>query len=154
MSVATPARMRTNRHTFVLAGLLVLAAAIRLTLICLRWPDINSDEATIGLMALHIATGRDFPSFYYGQSYLGTGQAYLAALLFWAPGPSVVAIRVGMLLLHLGFLGLLYVLARRLYSPGVGLAAVGLLALGSRELYGSELVAIGGSRRPRWPAPP
>lgn len=144
MSVATHALPRTKRHLLVLGGLLVLAAGVRLALIGLRWPESNSDEGTIGIMALHIASGRSFPDFYYGQSYMGSGQAYLAALLFKPFGPSLAAVRVGMVLLYLAFLGLLFVLARRLYSAGVGLAAVGLLVLGSRERYGSELVAIGG----------
>jgi hypothetical protein len=144
VSVATLALPRLKLPLLALAGMLVVAAGLRLALVCLQWPESNSDEGTIGIMALHIANGRDFPNFYYGQSYMGSAQAYLAAVLFTPFGPSLAAVRVGMVLLYLAFLGLLFVLARRLYSTSVGLAAVGLLVLGSRERYGSELVAIGG----------
>src|SRR3954463_9462382 len=51
--------------------LLFVAAAIRFGLLILEWPASNSDEGTMGLMAMHIAEGRDFPSFMYGQSYMG-----------------------------------------------------------------------------------
>jgi hypothetical protein len=109
----------------------------------MEWPASNSDEATMGLMATHIAEGREFPNFMYGQSYMGTAESYLAAVLFWMFGPSLFALRVPMVLLFLAFLFVLYVLARRLYGTTVALISVGLLTLGSRELYGHQLVAQG-----------
>ncbi|MFG1991082.1 hypothetical protein ACGFJ7_14025 [Actinoplanes sp. NPDC048988] len=123
--------------------ILIVAAAVRVGLLILEWPASNSDEATMGIMAMHIAEGRHFPSFMYGQSYMGTAEAYLAAAAFWVFGPSLVALRVPMLLLFLLFLTAMYVLARRLYGTSVALVSVGLLALGSRELYGHQLVAQG-----------
>jgi hypothetical protein len=123
--------------------LLSVAAAIRFGLLLLEWPASNSDEATMGLMATHIAEGRHFPSFMYGQSYMGTAEAYLAAVVFWVFGPSLIGLRIPMLLLFLLFLIAMYVLARRLYGTSVALVSVGLLALGSRELYGHQLVAQG-----------
>ncbi len=48
-----------------------------------------------------------------------------------------------MLLLFLLFLGTLHLLARRLYGTAVATVSVGLLALGSREQFGHELVAQG-----------
>lgn len=38
----------------------------------LLWPQIlfDSDEAVFGLMARHIAQGRAFPLFMYGQTYM------------------------------------------------------------------------------------
>jgi hypothetical protein len=123
--------------------LLFVAAAIRLGLLMLEWPASNSDEATTGLMAMHIAEGRHFPSFMYGQSYMGTAEAYGAAGVFRVFGPSLAGLRIPMLLLFLLFLTALFVLARSLYGTTVALVSVGLLALGSRELYGHQLVAQG-----------
>jgi hypothetical protein len=123
--------------------LLVVAAAVRIGLLVREWPASNSDEGTMGLMAMHIAEGRHFPSFMYGQSYMGTAEAYLAAAVFRVFGPSLAGLRIPMLLLFLLFLVAMYVLARRLYGTAVALVSVGLLALGSRELYGHELVAQG-----------
>jgi hypothetical protein len=129
--------------SLVLLLLLAAAGAVRLGLLVLEWPASNSDEGTMGLMAMHIAAGRQFPSFMWGQSYMGTAQAYLAAAVFRVSDPSLLALRIPMLLLFLLFLIALYVLARRLYGTAVALVSVGLLALGSRELYGHQLVAQG-----------
>ena len=141
-SISTPAGLRRSSW-LPLALVLVVAAAVRIGFLILEWPASNSDEATTGLMAMHIAEGRHFPGFMYGQSYMGTAEAYLAAAVFWAFGPSLIGLRVPMLLMFLLFLVALYVLARRLYGPTVALISAGLLALGSRELYGHELVAQG-----------
>ena len=123
--------------------LLCIAAAVRVGLLIPEWPVSNSDEATMGLMAMHIAEGRHFPTFMYGQSYMGTAQSYLAAVVFAMFEPSLVGLRIPMLLMYLLFLTTLFVLARRLYGTSVALVSVGLLALGSRELYGHQLVAQG-----------
>lgn len=127
----------------LLALLISAAAAIRFGLLALEWPASNSDEGTMGLMAVHIAEGRHFPDFMYGQAYMGTAESYLAAAVFWSFGSSLVALRVPMVLMYLVFLLVTYVLARRLYGTGVALVSVGLLTLGSRELYGHQLVAQG-----------
>lgn len=39
-------------------------------------PSIDSDEAIVGLMGKHIASGAAFPIFYYGQPYMGALEAY------------------------------------------------------------------------------
>ncbi|MBI4941659.1 MAG: hypothetical protein HY830_13010 [Actinobacteria bacterium] len=127
----------------MLALLLSVAASVRLGLLLLEWPASNSDEATTGLMAMHIAEGRHAPVFMYGQSYMGTAQAFLAAVSFRAFGPSLIALRLPMLLLFLLFLALVYVLGRRLYGTPVALTSVALLTLGSREQLGYELIAQG-----------
>jgi hypothetical protein len=136
-------RLLPSRSLSVLLLLMVVAAAVRLGLLLLEWPASNSDEATMGLMAMHIAEGAHFPSFMDGQSYMGTAEAYLPAAVFRVFGPSLAGLRIPMLLLFLLFLAALYVLARRLYGNAVALVSVGLLTLGSRELYGHQLVAQG-----------
>lgn len=127
----------------MLVALLSVAAAVRLTLVALEWPATNSDEATFGLMATRIAQGRGFPGFMDGQSYMGTLQAYLAAVVFAVTGPSLAALRAVMVGLFLAWLVALHALAHRLFGRGVALVSVGLLALGSREMLGMQLVAQG-----------
>ena len=127
----------------MLAFLVCVAAVIRFALLGLEWPASNSDEGTMGLMAMHIAEGRDFPNFMYGQSYMGSAESYLAAAVFRVFGPSLIALRVPMVLLFLVFLLAMYVLARRLYGTRVALVSVGLLTLGSREVYGYESITEG-----------
>ena len=64
----------------------VAGVAYRLGLLFSDTPQTNSDEATMGLAALHIAQGRDFPVWFYGQRYMGTLEAYLAAPVFALAG--------------------------------------------------------------------
>jgi hypothetical protein len=54
---------------------------------------LDSDEATVGLMARHILQG-EWPIFYWGQEYLGAVEAYLAAPLFLLLGSSVQALKL------------------------------------------------------------
>ena len=116
----------------------------RLALLLLTVPGSNSDEATFGLAAMHIATRRERPVFLYGQHYMGTVEAYLAAPLVRAFGPSWIALRIPLLFLYAAFVFLLYRLTRRLYSPWLATFTVGLLALGSERVIRDQLTAVGG----------
>ena len=60
----------------------------------------DSDQAIIGLMAKHLAEGRAVPVFTYGQDHLLGSQAWMAAPLFWAFGPSVVALKAPLVLVN------------------------------------------------------
>ncbi|HEX2773864.1 MAG TPA: hypothetical protein VHN18_15730, partial [Micromonosporaceae bacterium] len=122
----------------------VVAAGYRLALLVVDAPPTNSDEATMGLAALHILAGREFPAFFYGQHYMGTIEAYLAVPVFAVVGPSVLALRLPNLLLYLGFLAVMWMLTRRLYTPWFATFTVGLLALGSDRIVKNQLIAGGG----------
>ncbi|MFK3980129.1 ArnT family glycosyltransferase [Micromonospora sp. NPDC050397] len=124
---------------FGLSGLLY-----RLVLLLTEVPPTNSDEATSGLVAMHVAQGREFPLFFYGQYYMGALESYLAAPLFALFGPSVLALRLPNLALYAVFLLLVWRLTRRLYSPWLATATVGLLALGSDRVLKNQLIAGGG----------
>jgi hypothetical protein len=114
-----------------------------LGLVLLGWPETNSDEATMGLMALHIAQGRDFPLFFYGQSYTGSGEAWAAAGLFALSGPSLVALRLALVASYAAFVFAMWQLGRLLHGHRVALVTTLLLALGSTELLASQLRASG-----------
>ncbi|SDY91575.1 hypothetical protein SAMN05444365_104124 [Micromonospora pattaloongensis] len=116
----------------------------RLVLMLLTVPGTNSDEATFGLAALHIAQGREFPVYMYGQHYMGVLESYLAAPLFALFGPSWVLLRLPLLLLFAAFLYLMYRLTRELYSPWLATVTVGLLALGSERVVRDQMTAAGG----------
>jgi hypothetical protein len=122
----------------------VLGVGFRIWLTVRDAPLTNSDEATIGLAALHIWRGEDFPVYFYGQHYMGTIEAYLAAPLVGWLGPTTIALRLPTLALFALFLTLLYALVRRIYSPWLGVATVGLLALGSDRIVKNQLIAGGG----------
>ena len=125
-------------------GLIVVGALVRLGLALLQWPRTDSDEGTMGLMALRIGAGREIPFFFDGQSYMGTIQAYLGALLFHLFGASLVSLRLGLVLLFVLFLLVMYPLLRLLYGPRYALVGLLLLDLGGPDLLQPQLLALGG----------
>src|SRR5439155_17005249 len=78
-------------------GIILFAILLRLILLRAGWPPTDSDESTIGLMALHIAYHGETPTFFYGQGYMGVLEAYLPARLFLLFGPSLFLVRLCML---------------------------------------------------------
>jgi hypothetical protein len=130
-------------HEVTLVGILGAACILRMLLAANSWPLLNSDEGTIGIMALHIQHGAR-PIFFYGQNYMGALEAYLGALLFDIFGVSLFALRLGLLLLFAGFLVSMYLLTRLLYTKNLALYTVLLLSLGSNAVLSRQLSAIGG----------
>ena len=130
-----------------LFALLIIAFAIglRLLLAALGWPPTNSDESTIGLMARHIAYNGEHPVVFYTRNYLGAVEAYLGAAFFHLFGPSVFALRLGIILLDALFFASMYLLTSLLYTKKLALFVLVLLALGSSALFLRELYATGGS---------
>lgn len=133
-----------------LPGIIALLAgcagvAYRAVMLATGTPQTSSDEATMGLAALHIARGQEFPVFFYGQAYMGTLEAYLAAPLFLVSGPSVFALRLPNLLMYALFLALVWQLTRRLTGDAwFGAFVIALLALGSDRILKNQLIAGGG----------
>ncbi|GAB3975261.1 hypothetical protein V1634_33040 [Plantactinospora veratri] len=146
MSVPRAARLwrALDRPGAVALGLGLLGLGYRLALILLTVPGSNSDEATFGLAALHIADGRELPVFLYGQHYMGTVQSYLAAPLFLLFGAGWIPLRIPLLFLYAAFLYLAYRLTRRLYSPWLATFTVGILALGGERVIRDQITAVGG----------
>src|SRR5205814_1286696 len=87
---------------------------------------------------------KHLPLYFYGQNYMGALESYLAAPLFVIFGSSEVLLRLPTLLLYAAFLVIVYLLARRLYSPWLAAFTVGLLALGSDRVVKDQLIAGGG----------
>ncbi|TDC68416.1 hypothetical protein E1193_31200 [Micromonospora sp. KC606] len=142
------ARRRTTRWSRpALLAVVVGTAGVayRCALLLADTPRTNSDEATMGLAALRIARGDDFPVFFYGQAYMGTLEAYLAAPLVALAGPSWLALRLPLLALYALFLFLSWRLARRLGGDRwFALLVVGVLAFGSDRIVKNQLIAGGG----------
>src|SRR5438105_1564918 len=92
---------RLSRSKYELYALLIIALAVclRVLLTILGWPTTNADEGTMGIMARHIAYNGEHPIFYYGQSYMGTREAYLGAAFFRLFGASLFTLRLGLIFL-------------------------------------------------------
>ncbi|MET8119584.1 hypothetical protein [Micromonospora sp. NPDC005291] len=137
-------RPRLDRPALVALLFGLAGVGYRLVLTLYTVPVSNSDEATFGLAALHIAQGRERPVFLYGQHYMGMLESYLAAPLVAVAGPSWPVLRLPMLALYAVFLYLIYRLTRRLCTPWFATFVVGLLALGGERVVRDQLTVVGG----------
>ncbi|HZU14888.1 MAG TPA: hypothetical protein VFB58_18780 [Chloroflexota bacterium] len=124
----------------IIAGGLVL----RLWINALGLPLFDSDEGTMGLMALHILRYGAHPVFFYGQAYMGALEAYLGAVSFRLFGVSDVTLRLASIFITGVFLCLAYWLTCLLYGRGSALPALGILSLGSAEALAREIRTVGG----------
>ena len=105
-------RSKPYLHTSTMAAiiLITLAVALRMILTVLVVPEVNGDEGTMGLEAMHIAFQGQHPVFLYNQNYMGVLEAYIAAFFFHLFGVSVFTLRIGMILMFALFLVSMYLL--------------------------------------------
>src|ERR1700731_3412517 len=114
----------------VTAGTIIACAVIfRLILLALNYPEVNSDEGTMGIEAMHIAFQGQHPIYLYGQNYMGVLEAYLAAPIFRLFGASALTLRFSMLVMFALFLLAMYWLGSLLYSKKLALVSLALLSL-------------------------
>jgi hypothetical protein len=137
-------RLHIGSYELCMFSLVIAASLLRFLLIRFNWPWANSDEATMDLMALHIAYRGEHPIFGYGQAYMGPLEAYIGAVFFRLFGPSIFTLRLGLIPLFALFLICMYFLTSLLYTKKLALAIVGLLSLGSSNVITRQLKAIGG----------
>ena len=134
--------MRRNR--LILGGMLAAAAGWKTWLLARGAFPFNADEAIVALMGRHILAGAR-PTFFYGQAYMGSLDAYLVAAGFALFGTAVWVVRLVQTLLYLGILLSTYAIgARILRSERLGLLAVGLLVFPVVNLTLYTTVSLGG----------
>lgn len=89
------------RHPRLLLMIALIAGVLaRLALVIRSNALIDGDEAMVGIQAERILRG-DFPTYFYGQTYMGSLETYLIAALFSLFGPSAWAMRAVPILLSL-----------------------------------------------------
>jgi hypothetical protein len=82
----------------LIAVLVGIGLAARLPQLLSRNLLLEGDECILGLMARHVAAGREFPLFFYGQRYgLAVVEAPVAALSFLLFGAGAVPLKIAML---------------------------------------------------------
>lgn len=124
--------------------LLSAAAVFKIILLVLNAFPFNSDEAIVGLMARHILQGR-WPTFFYGQAYMGSLDATLVALAFKIFGAKVAVIRGVQILLYVGTAFTTMLLARRISADWKAALYAGLLmTLPAVNLTLYTTVSLGG----------
>ena len=128
---------------------LLVSVAARIFLVVRTHAMIDGDEALVGIQAEHILRGQ-FPTYFYGQAYMGSLEAYLAAAIFRVFGPSSWALRAVPIALSLLLVYLTWRLARALLPKGARatplLAGLAALAAAVPPLYDAvaELRTWGG----------
>lgn len=96
---------------------LLLSVAARVLLIARTHAMIDGDEAMVGIQAERILHGQ-YPVYFYGQAYMGSLEAYLAAGVFRIFGPSSWALRAVPVALSLLLVYLTWRLALALLPKG------------------------------------
>ncbi len=131
-------------HEWTALVIIAIGVLLRLIIISQNWPVTNSDESTMGLMALHIVQSGEHPTFMYGQNYMGSLEAIVGAGLFHLFGASTFTLRLGLIIIYMLFLISMYFLTSLLYSKNLALATLILLSLGADGTLKAELYAYGG----------
>jgi hypothetical protein len=96
-------------HRFRIAIAAAVALVLARSAVFLIWEQsaFDSDQAIFGLMAKHIAEGRSFPVFIYGDRYMLAMQAWLAAPLFALFSPSVALLKLPVVFVNVAAAALL-----------------------------------------------
>jgi hypothetical protein len=138
---------RTEFRAAVVIAIALVAIRSAVPLVTER--SLDSDQAIVGLMAKHASEFRTFPLFFYGQNYMLGVQAWLAAPFFWLGGPTVVMLRLPLLLINAGVVWGLIAAFRRLgLRPALGLVSVLPLAITTPVMSDALLRPLGAAVEP------
>jgi 4-amino-4-deoxy-L-arabinose transferase-like glycosyltransferase len=108
-----------------MAGVLVLELVV---IINGSLGRLDADEATVGLMARHILDG-EYPTFYWGQPFGGSGEAYLTAAGFWAVGSSIATLKIVPFMLQVSGAVVFWRVARRFVDENPAIIAGALMLI-------------------------
>jgi 4-amino-4-deoxy-L-arabinose transferase-like glycosyltransferase len=123
---------------------LLLALGGKFTLLWAQAFPFNADEAVVALMARHILQG-ERPVFFYGQAYMGSLDAFLAAAGFALLGPQVWIVRAVQALLFAGTIAVWYFFCAEAFDS-LPVARVAALLLAVPPVFATlyTTVSIGG----------
>jgi hypothetical protein len=121
--------LRNPYEWVIVVCLCALAALIRLDFMRAGSFVIDADEAIVGLMGQHIASGAPIPTFYYGQHYMGSLEAICAAGIFSLFGASPFTLQLTPLLFSLALVVVIYALGREVGGVVAGRVAALLCAV-------------------------
>lgn len=127
-----------KKDLFILLLIIVLGVGLRLDF--LLNSTLDADEAIVGLMAKHLLEGGETPIFYYGQHYMGSFEALIAALLFNWFGASATVLKMVPLIFSVLLIPLTYLLGAIIGGSLGGRLAALLMAVapGSMILWSSK----------------
>ncbi len=127
----------------VICAAVVAGLVVRLILLQRYYLIPDADQSVLGLMARHILLG-ERPLFYWGQSYTGSGEAYVTAALFGLFGQSNLLLHLTPLAASTAFTATTCAITWRLYGGQVAALTSVLLAVGPALLVDWSLWAGSG----------
>jgi hypothetical protein len=134
------------------AFLLAAAAIVLRSYVFLRFEQayFDADQAITGLMAKHLADGRAWPLFYYGQHYMLAVEAWLAAVAFRLAEPSVLTLRLPLFAMNIAaaILLMLAILREPRATAWTALAAVSFFVCAPPIAASRLIEAQGGNIEP------
>ena len=143
--VAEPSGKRSRRRLHVALVVIALCAITLRTLGAWYYQyDHNPDFGIVALMAKHMAEGRDFPVFFYGQPYMGSLEPGISAFFCYVLGFSGLAVCLGTVLMGLVLLPVVYMWGKDSAGKAGGLAAMAFCAMGPSGFYHYMLSPRGG----------
>ncbi len=95
----------------------------------------DGDYAVVVLMARHMAEGIGFPLFFYGQSYMGSLEPMVSALLCRIAGDSGFTVCMGTVLFSIAMVPFIYLLGRNCGGAQAGLGALLFCAIGPSVFF-------------------
>ncbi len=128
------------------APLIILAIGVGFKGILLAMDvfPFNADEAIVGLMARHILKG-EWPTFFYGQAYLGSLDAAFVAFGMALFGKKVLVIRLVQIVLYTGTILTTIHLGEKIFqSRWTGWAAGLLMAIPAVNVTLYTTISLGG----------
>ena len=95
----------------------------------------NLDFQVVAMMVKHMAEGTDYPVFFYGQSYMGSLEPGMSALLAKIFGFSPFIVCLGTSVFAIALLPVVYGWARDVGGEVCGLVAMGLMIIGPEGYF-------------------
>ena len=133
-----------KRDWFFLLCIILLGCFLRLDLLVATNFSVDSDEAIVGLMGKHILEGKEIPTFYYGQHYMGSLEPLVSSALFYFGGITSKALKAAPFLFAILLFPVTYILGFLCSGKGTARLASIFLAVPSAALVEWSTKARGG----------
>ncbi len=141
---STSLKLRASMIRPCLVFLMCVGIAARVFAAWALMESSSSDHGVPCLMAKHIAEGKGFPAFYYGQPYMGSLEPAMGALLTRVFGMNGFAVNLGTALFGIALLPIVYAWGRRAGGAVAGLSALLLLVIGPFGFFQFQSWSYGG----------
>jgi len=128
----------------LIGGLVLLGFGLRIFKAWTIQFSPDSDHGIVFLMAKHMAEGVDFPTFFYGQPYMGSLEPAVSALMCRLFGVSSFSVCLGTVLVGITLLPLIYLWGCKAGGRRAGLVALLLALVGTNTNFHFSVAPRGG----------